>query len=161
MDKSINAKKNGNMEYQKNTFPGFKAIPSEEPNKAQSKQKIKILVVEDNMIIQFALSEMLKKLGYVADFVADGRAALASYCKDYHLILMDIEIPDINGIEVTKIIRAIEKNHQFQNVPIVAMTSHVDEPEYQNQCLSAGMNGIYGKPTADQLKALIQEYTTH
>lgn len=165
MEKAIKSQKNGSMEYQKNTLPEFKAIPSEKPNKAQSNQKIKILVVEDNMIIQFSLSEMLKNLGYVADFVEDGKAALVSYCKDYHLILMDIDIPCLNGLEVTQIIRAIEKNHHFENVPIVAITSHFDEPEYKEKCLSVGMNGLSGKPTAEQLEALIlkfsKNYITH
>lgn len=165
MDKSIKTQKSGSMEYQKNRLPESKTIHSVKPNKVQSKQKVKILIVEDNMIVRFSLSEMLKKPGYAADFVEDGFAALASYCADYHLILMDIDIPCLNGMEVTQIIRAIEKNHHFENVPIVAMTSHFDEPEYKEKCLSVGMNGLSGKPTTEQLEALIlkfsKNYITH
>jgi CheY-like chemotaxis protein len=165
MEKLIKTKKNGSMEYQKNTLPKSKKIYSVKPNKAQSKQKVKILIVEDNMIVRFFLSEMLKKLGYFADFVEDGKAALSSYCADYHLILMDLDIPCLNGLEVTQIIRAIEKNHHFESVPIVAITSHFDEPEYKEKCLSVGMNGLSGKPTAEQLEALIlkfsKNYITH
>ena len=157
MDKSIKIQKDGNREYQKSQpFPQFKATRLA---KSQSKPKIKILIVEDNMIVRFSLSEILKNLGYAADFVADGKAALSQYCSDYHLILMDLDIPFLSGIEVTQIIREFEKNHHFNHVPIVAMTSHANEPECEEKCLSAGMNGLSGKPNAEQLKALIIKYS--
>lgn len=157
MDKSIKTQKNGSREYQKTQpLPQSKTMPSA---KSLSNQKIKILIVEDNTIVRFSLSEMLKKLGYDADFVEDGKAALTQYRSDYHLILMDIDIPFINGLEVTQIIRAIEKNHHFKNVPIIAMTSHYEEPEYEEKCLSAGMNGLSGKPTSEQLNQLILKYS--
>ncbi len=146
MEKIIKTQKIGSTGFQRNILPNSKT------------KKIKILVVEDNSIVRLYLEAMLSNLGYTADFAEDGKTALKAYSSKYHLILMDIEIPYLNGIEVTQIIRAIEKSHRFKNVPIVAMTSHVDEPEYQNQCRSAGMNDICGKPTANQLKALISEY---
>lgn len=147
MDKSSKALK---QQMANKPLPNSKTI--------QPKQNIKILIVEDNMIVRFSLLEMLKQLGYSADFVEDGKAALAGYQSDYHLILMDIDIPYLNGLEVTQIIRAIEKNHQLRNVPIVAMTSHSDDPEYQKKCLSAGMDGFSGKLNAKQLKDLILKY---
>lgn len=140
------------------------AIPNQ-MTALKKRQSLKILIVEDNFLTRCAIKEMLATLGYCADFVEDGLAALSSYCANYHLILMDIDIPCLNGLEVTQIIRAIEKNHNFQNVPIVAITSHFDEPEYKEKCLSVGMNGLSGKPTAKQLEALIlkhaKNYITH
>lgn len=88
-----------------------RAVPDPSQKSKLSKNKnIKILIVEDNLMVQFALKEMLSQLGYNAEFASDGKKALASYRSDYNLILMDIEIPGLNGIEVTQIIRSIEKN---------------------------------------------------
>lgn len=134
--------------------------PQDKKQALKTQKNIKLLIVEDNHLVRLSLEAMLSALGYTADFAEDGKTALSAYSSDYQLILMDVDIPYLSGIEVTQIIRAIEKNHRLKNVPIVAMTSHLDEPEYQDQCLSAGMNDICGKPTADQLKALISEYAT-
>lgn len=159
MDKSINTHPNGSIKPQKDTLSAESYHSVEPKNKTQSRQTVKILIVEDNKLAQFALEAMLSKLGYSADFVEDGKSALAAYRADYHLILMDIDIPYLNGLEVTQIIRAIEKNHHFQHVPIVAITSHFDEPECEEKCLSVGMNGLSDKPTAEQLKTLILKYS--
>lgn len=131
------------VSYQKNLQP-HRAKP----------QEVKILVVEDNMILQFALEEMLAKLGYKADFAKDGKTALALYHPGYQLILMDIDLPDVDGITVTKTIRSVERD---VHVPIVAMTSH-EEKEYQNKCLRAGMDGFSNKPTLSQLQAIISKH---
>ncbi len=91
----------------------------------------KILIVEDNQLVQYALEAMLSKLGRKADFAPNGKKALALYNTGYRLILMDIDLPDIDGVTVTKTIREIEKA-THQHVPIVAMTSHSNEPDYQD-----------------------------
>jgi CheY-like chemotaxis protein len=119
---------------------------------------IKILIVEDNFLTQCAIKQMLIELGYCADFAEDGKNALALYHPQYKLILMDIELPDFTGIEATKIIRKMEKEQYTPHVPIVAMTSHYDEPEYQKKCLAAGMTCCSNKPTLAQLKQWISEY---
>lgn len=117
---------------------------------------IKLLIVEDNRIVQVALQEMLAQLGYKADIASDGKTALALYNSQYHLILMDIDLPDIDGITITKVIRTIEKD---RHVPIVAMTSHHDERDYQEQFRLAGIDGCSEKPDMTQLQALINKYT--
>lgn len=116
---------------------------------------VKLLVVEDNPIVQMAIQTMLGQLGHQADIAGDGKTALALYNADYHLILMDIELPDIDGTTVTQTIRKIERK---KSVPIVAMTSHHDEPEWKKKCLDVGMNDVLGKPDQDQLKLLIKKY---
>ena len=121
---------------------------------------IKLLIVEDNQILQCCLKAMLFNLGLTADIASDGKTALALYNQNYRLILMDIDLPDINGIEVTKTIRWVEKKKSC-HVPIIAMTSHAGEPEYEDKCLSAGMDGFSGKPNAAQLKSLIETYCTN
>ncbi len=119
-----------------------------------------ILIVEDNQMVQLALQAMLSKLGLKADIVSDGKTALAFYNQNYCLILMDIDLPDMSGVEVTRQIRLLEKLHKH-HVPIIAMTSHCDEPDYQAQFKAAGMDGCSGKPDAAQLKALIETYASN
>ncbi len=120
---------------------------------------MKLLIVEDNRMVQLALEEMLKSFqNCLADFAEDGKTALDLFSQkiDYDLVLMDINLPDIDGITITKTIRKTEKG---RNIPIIAMTSLHEEADYQKQFLSAGMNGSLGKPTMAQLQALIHEYT--
>jgi CheY-like chemotaxis protein len=107
-------------------------------------KKLNILVVEDNRLIQFAVRAMLTELGCSFDMAADGHSAieLVNTSKRYDLVLMDIDLPDISGIEVTQIILSLE---HVKNVPIVAMTSHM-EPEYVEHCYAVGMTGFYNKP---------------
>lgn len=121
-------------------------------------KKIRILIVEDNLIIRFGLEQMLGQLGYTAKFAKNGKEALTLYRFDYQLILMDIDVPVLDGFEITQIIRAIEKNHKLKNVPIIAITSHYDKPKYQKKCLIAGMNGCFNKPNLAQLQEWIQRY---
>lgn len=128
------------------------------PLNTQPEKNIKILVVEDNPLIQCVIEQMLAKLGHSADFAEDGKTALALYHSHYALILMDIELPDFTGIEVTQTIRKIEKKQDLPHTPIIAITSHHDEPEFQEKCFEAGMNDCSGKPNLIQLKQWISEY---
>ncbi len=128
-------------------------------NEKKNNNCIKLLIVEDNQLLQYALQAMLQKLGFKADIASDGKTALAMYNDKYCLILMDIDLPDMSGLEVTKAIRSVEKTNKY-HVPIVAMTSHSDEPDYQAQFKEAGMDGYSGKPDAAQLKALIERYAS-
>ncbi|WP_442587356.1 response regulator [Pedobacter sp. AW31-3R] len=103
---------------------------------------MRILLVEDNLINLKLASVVLKKLGYDPDFAHDGKEAVdMSFAKDYDLILMDIMMPEMNGLEATKIIRSLHK-HQPK---IIAMTANA-MPEDKNKCLDAGMNEYLSKP---------------
>ncbi len=108
--------------------------------------KIKILVVEDSPLIQFALSSMLEDLGYSFDVAVDGSSAIefAQSTTDYALVFMNINLPDISGIEVTRRLRILKNT---AHTPIVAMTLHT-EPKYKARCYAAKMDGFYNKPNS-------------
>jgi two-component system, sensor histidine kinase len=118
-----------------------------------------ILVVEDHPITRCAIEEMLETLGYTADFAKNGEEALARYQEtSYLLVLMDVELPGLSGIEVTKAIRNIEKKKHLKAAHIVAITSHCDDPACREKCLKAGMNAVQGKPSLELLRILIADY---
>lgn len=118
--------------------------PSSLEKIADINEDLKILVVEDNRVVQFAIKSMLNKLGYNFDIAGDGISAidLANKNRGYFLVLMDIGLPDISGIQVTTTLLSLENT---KNVPIVAMTSHT-ERQYIEQCYMVGMVGFYNKP---------------
>lgn len=120
-------------------------------------EQIKILVVEDNPLVQFAVTSMLDDLGYGFDLAGDGAAAIecARKTNDYSLVFMDIDLPDMTGIEVTKVLLSLENT---KDVPIVAMTSHT-APEYIERCFAAAMVGYYNKPTTNEdIKNIIRHH---
>ena len=104
-------------------------------------QKPHILLVEDTLVIQTAMLQLLDSLACGTTLAETGRAAVECMGLDIHydLILMDIRLPDTNGIAVTRVIRM----RGFQ-LPIIALTSesHVIEA----RCLKAGMNAFFQKP---------------
>ncbi|WP_215240645.1 response regulator [Dyadobacter helix] len=101
-----------------------------------------LLVAEDNLVNQLVVKSMLGRLGYDPDLVADGQAALdAVGKKEYDLILMDMQMPLMDGLEATALIR--QKN---QNQPvIIALTANAMDGTEQ-ECLAAGMNDYISKP---------------
>jgi PAS domain S-box-containing protein len=107
---------------------------------------IKILIVEDNLLNQKIAKLMLEKLGYEADIVANGQECidtLSSPESEYELIFMDVQMPVMDGVAATKIIR---KNLSLQNKPwIVALTGNALVEERQ-ACLDAGMDDFISKP---------------
>ncbi|QEM04511.1 response regulator [Mucilaginibacter rubeus] len=101
-----------------------------------------ILIAEDNLINQKLAMHMLSKMGYSADIAENGHAALnAMVAKHYNLILMDVQMPDMDGLEATRFIRS---NMQDQPV-IIAMTANA-MPEDKQACIDAGMNDYLSKP---------------
>lgn len=103
---------------------------------------------------------MLEKLGYHADVAANGRAVLEALERtSYDLILMDCQMPEMDGYEATAAIRAREV-HTGLHIPIVAMTANAMQGDSE-QCLQAGMDDYTSKPIQrDILIALIQRWTT-
>ncbi len=104
----------------------------------------KVLLVEDHLINQQVASEMLKKVGMVVDIAQNGQEALlkAKNSGPYDAILMDIQMPIMDGYEATRRIRQIEGLRQ---IPIIAITAHAMTEE-RDKCLEAGMNGHVAKP---------------
>ncbi len=114
----------------------FKNIAKQHP--------LRILVAEDNHLNQKVLLEMLRKMGCRADAVADGREVLAALeCRPYDLVLMDIRMPEMNGLEASI---AIRKRWPPEKQPrIIAITAYALEGD-QEKCLQAGMDGYISKP---------------
>ncbi len=113
-----------------------------------------VLLVEDDLIVQKVHKKMLENAGCKVDVAKDGKETLTLYKRGYDLIFMDVGLPGMSGLEVTKQIRQQEgtQNH----TPIVAMTAFVHE-EDRNNCLAAGMDGVATKPiSAEALKAVLK-----
>lgn len=105
-----------------------------------------ILVVEDNSINQLIALKMLEKLGYRAHAVFSGREALeALKTTRYDLVLMDVEMADMDGLETTRRIRSGQAGVGDPLIPVIAMTA-CTAPEDQQRCLDAGMNDYVSKP---------------
>lgn len=103
----------------------------------------RILLVEDNPVNQKVVVAMLRKRGYEVDVAADGLSALdAVAMREYALVLMDVQMPGLDGLETTRRIRSDER---FARLPIVAMTAHAMSGD-KERCLEAGMNAYLAKP---------------
>lgn len=121
----------------------------------------KVLLVEDNSVNQRVASLMLGKLKCVFDAVCDGEQAIAATQHTrYDLILMDCQMPIMDGLEATQIIRENSSNPN-QHTPIIALTANVFEDDKQ-RCLEAGMNDFLSKPIRlDTLRYALDMWATH
>ncbi|MGZ0709078.1 response regulator [Coraliomargarita sp. W4R53] len=113
-------------------------------NKELSKEcPLNILIVEDNLTNQKIMNQILQRMGYCTDIVENGKLAIeAVAAKNYDLILMDIEMPVMDGITAT---REIRRDSQSHTPIIVALTAHVID-EQREQCFTQGMNDFLSKP---------------
>jgi len=114
----------------------------------------RILLAEDNPINQKLAARMLEKRGHTVVVVADGHEALAALDKEpaFDLVFMDVQMPGLDGFEVTKALREKEKT-TGKHLRIVAMTAHAMKGD-RERCLAAGMDGYIAKPI--HFKELIQ-----
>jgi CheY-like chemotaxis protein/HPt (histidine-containing phosphotransfer) domain-containing protein len=109
-----------------------------------SGRRLRILVAEDNPVNQQVALGLLRKFGHSADVVGDGAEAVeAVRLLPYDLVLMDVQMPEMDGLEATRTIRALST--QASQVPIVAMTANAMRGDDQ-RCFDAGMNGYISKP---------------
>jgi CheY-like chemotaxis protein len=106
----------------------------------------KILLVEDNPSNQFLMNFCLAKTRYIFDLAENGQEAVGKFEQGaYDLLLMDINMPVMDGYEATQMIRQFEKNNQRDETPIIALTANVS-PADQKKCIQSGFTGAIAKP---------------
>jgi PAS domain S-box-containing protein len=112
----------------------------------KSKGKIKVLLVEDNYVNQKIAIISLKSVGFNVEIAFNGKDAVEQFKKNkYDVILMDVQMPVMNGYDATKEIRAIEKQKNLPRTPIIALTANAMK-EDEEKCLNAGMDNFLSKP---------------
>jgi PAS domain S-box-containing protein len=121
-------------------------------------RSLRILVVEDNEFNQELAMKLLVKRGYSAVLAPDGKEALIAWEREkFDLILMDVQLPEMDGLAVTQAIRAKEQATGHARVPIVALTAHAMKRD-RERCLAAGMDAYASKPIrAAELFAIIDQ----
>ena len=121
---------------------------------------LKLLLVEDNKINVYVLSQYLQNWGIAFDVAHDGQEALEQVVKnDYDLILMDLQMPVMDGYEATRRIRSME-GEKYKRLPIIALTASA-KVEYEGRLAAAGMDDLLAKPfNPDILYNLIASHST-
>ncbi|MCU1337619.1 MAG: hybrid sensor histidine kinase/response regulator [Bryobacterales bacterium] len=139
------------------------AVPMVETRREQriaapAARQIRLLLVEDNAVNQRVVLAMLRKKDYKIDVANNGQEALEKLeraTEPYSLVLMDVQMPVLDGLETT---RAIRRNENWDYLPIIAMTAHAMIGD-RERCLQAGMNAYVSKPVQQVgLIAVIEEY---
>jgi signal transduction histidine kinase/CheY-like chemotaxis protein len=117
-----------------------------------------VLLVEDNAVNQRLAARLLEKRGHHVVVAANGREAMAALEKDnYDLVLMDVQMPEMDGLEATAAIRKKE-GASGKHVRVIALTAHAMKGD-QERCLAAGMDGYLSKPIqAQELDAILKQH---
>jgi PAS domain S-box-containing protein len=117
---------------------------------AEYRHDLRVLLAEDNKVNQTVALGMMRKLGHEGTAVDDGRHALMTLASgDFDVVFMDLQMPELGGLETTRRIRAGEAGERNRDIPIVAMTGHATRQD-RKACLAAGMNGYIAKPISTE-----------
>jgi CheY-like chemotaxis protein len=112
---------------------------------AEAQQPMRILLAEDNLVNQKVAARLLEKQGHTVTIANNGREALADWeQQEFDLILMDVQMPEMDGLETTAAIR-LREGTSGAHVPIIALTAHAMSGDRET-CLAAGMDGFVTKP---------------
>jgi PAS domain S-box-containing protein len=124
-----------------------------------NRRDIRILLAEDNITNQMVAAGILRKLGLQPDVVHNGKEAVEAMRKvAYDLVLMDLQMPEMDGLEATRVVRAPGSNTRNPSVPIIALTAHAMSGD-SKICLDAGMDDYIAKPvTPVALSALLEKW---
>ncbi|MCC7220373.1 MAG: response regulator [Candidatus Contendobacter sp.] len=134
--------------------------PASLPNSATPRQGIHVLLVEDNPVNQQVTLCMLENSGYRIDVVENGRQALqALSATHYDLVLMDCQMPEMDGFEATRQWRVLEQSRGSDRIPIVAVTANALYGD-REACLASGMDDFLSKPFTQQaLATMLRRWT--
>ena len=136
---------------------------ADEDMELESNLNAAVLLAEDNPVNQMIAEEYLSAMGCHVQVVPNGKEAVAAFRRRaYDLILMDCDMPEMDGIEATKSIRQFEMDENRQQpTPIIALTAYAFE-EDQQRCMAAGMDDFLGKPfDPKSLQAVLKRWLTH
>ncbi len=133
--------------------------PGEAPAAPTATRGLHILLAEDNPVNQKVAAALLGKLGHTASVVGDGRAALAAAAgQAFDLILMDCQMPEMDGYEATRRLRGGEAGPSAAVLPVIAMTANAMSGD-REACLAAGMDDYLAKPfNRDDLIAILERW---
>jgi two-component system sensor histidine kinase/response regulator len=123
----------------------------------EDRNRVRILLAEDNLVNQTVAVRLLEKRGYTVVVAGNGRAALAALEQNnFDLVLMDVQMPELDGFETTVAIRAKEEL-TGAHIPIIAMTAHALKGD-QERCMASGMDGYLSKPIrVEELLAIVED----
>ena len=115
---------------------------------------LRVLVAEDNPINQKVIGAMLRRQGWTVTLAVNGVEACRQFAEStFDLVLMDVQMPEMDGLEATRRIRADEQRRGLPHTPILALTAHASQAQHE-QCLAQGMDSVITKPVS--LPSLLQ-----
>jgi signal transduction histidine kinase/DNA-binding response OmpR family regulator len=125
---------------------------------SHSGRPLRILLAEDNVVNQKLATRLLERLGHSVAVVSNGNEAVEAYCREsFDVILMDVQMPGMNGYEATESVR--KREGESAHIPIIALTANAMKGD-RELCLAAGMDDYLSKPIRkDQLEAVIRRWT--
>jgi CheY-like chemotaxis protein len=121
---------------------------TETPKDLEENHTLQLLIAEDNAVNRMVIDGLLKKIGIGRTFAENGLEAVQQFCRDdarFDAILMDCEMPELDGFDATLQIREWERKHTKESTPIIALTAHV-EAEHRRRVVDVGMNFYVSKP---------------
>jgi two-component system, sensor histidine kinase and response regulator len=129
-------------------IPPVEAAPPTQPDSAPARgltQSLRVLLAEDNAVNRKVVTRLLEKRGHQVLVTTNGKEALAAFDNDmFDLVLMDVQMPEMDGFEATRMIRLSEQGTAFHQ-RIIALTAHAMSGD-RARCLEAGMDGYLTKP---------------